>query len=96
MIHLAFIVNPIHDEDKMGRINLQGALNFLEAARRCAPERVLVSSYANVYGAWPDNPVPLPEEVPPQAAAQVSLLRPTRPLSNTHWRLLPLSSPKSW
>jgi UDP-glucose 4-epimerase len=67
MIHLAFVVNPIHDDALMGRINLEGTQNFLEAARACRPERVLVSSSATAYGAWPDNPVPMDEDAPIRA-----------------------------
>ena len=64
MVHLAYVVDPIHDEALMGRINIDGTNNFLDAARRCSPERILVSSSATIYGAWPDNPIPLCEDSP--------------------------------
>jgi len=64
MIHLAFVVDPIRDEELMGRVNRGGTGSFLAAARRCSPQRVLLSSSATVYGAWPDNTAPLGEDSP--------------------------------
>jgi UDP-glucose 4-epimerase len=64
VIHLAFVVDPIRDDALMGRINQVGTANLLDAAGRCRPERVLLSSSATVYGAWPDNTAPLAEDAP--------------------------------
>jgi UDP-glucose 4-epimerase len=61
-IHLAFIVDPIPDEAKMQRVNVDGTRNALAAA--AGVEQVLVASSGTAYGAWPDNPVPLKETDP--------------------------------
>lgn len=45
-----------------GEVNVGGTANVL-AAR---PGRVVLASTAAVYGAWPDNPVPLPETARPR------------------------------
>lgn len=64
LVHLAFILNPIHDEALMYDIDVNGTQNALEAAERAGVSQVLVASSATAYGAWPDNPVPIPEEQP--------------------------------
>jgi UDP-glucose 4-epimerase len=64
LVHLAFVVNPIHDEYAMYEIDVGGTQNVLEAASAAATEHVLVASSATAYGAFPDNPVPLTEDHP--------------------------------
>jgi UDP-glucose 4-epimerase len=64
VIHLAFILNPIHDEHTMYEIDVGGTQNVLEAAAESGVEQVLVTSSATAYGAFPDNPVPLTEDDP--------------------------------
>ncbi|MGH9105747.1 MAG: NAD-dependent epimerase/dehydratase family protein [Acidimicrobiales bacterium] len=49
-----------------GRQNLTVLRNVLDAAEAIEPLQLLHLSSATVYGAWPDNPVPLTEEVPPR------------------------------
>ena len=61
VIHLAFVVNPIRDTDRMHAINVDGTRNLLDAVSRTKPERLLVSSSATAYGAWDDNPIPISE-----------------------------------
>ena len=63
-IHLAFIVNPIHDEKLMHRINVDGTRYFLDAAEKAVVPKIMVASSGTAYGAWPDNPVPLYESDP--------------------------------
>ncbi|MBI2060772.1 MAG: NAD-dependent epimerase/dehydratase family protein [Nitrospirae bacterium] len=63
-IHLAFILNPIHDVRRMARVNIDGTRNFLQAVEALNIKRILVASSATAYGAHPDNPVPLNEEHP--------------------------------
>ena len=60
-IHLAFIVDPIPDEAKMNRVNVEGTRNALAAAVAGGSRQVLVASSGTAYGVWPDNPVPLTE-----------------------------------
>ena len=63
-MHLAFILNPSHDEALMYDIDVNGTHNVLEAAAAAGTEQVLVTSSATAYGAFPDNPVPLTEDDP--------------------------------
>ncbi|MBW1989861.1 MAG: NAD-dependent epimerase/dehydratase family protein [Deltaproteobacteria bacterium] len=64
MVHLAFVLNPTHDEKRMAEINLSGTQKALDAAAEAGVRRILVTSSATAYGAWPDNPVPLRETDP--------------------------------
>lgn len=64
LIHLAFVLNPIHDENRMYEIDVGGTQNVLEAAEAAGVQQVLVTSSATAYGAFPDNPVPIREEHP--------------------------------
>lgn len=64
ILHFAFIVDPIRDDARMHDVNVNGAKNVLEAAARIQPRRLMVASSATAYGAWPDNPVPMPETQP--------------------------------
>jgi nucleoside-diphosphate-sugar epimerase len=53
-VHLAW------DPDRPG--NLRALRNLLDAAAAVEPRQLVHLSSATVYGAWPDNPVPLTEE----------------------------------
>ena len=64
LVHLAFVLNPMHDEHAMYEIDVGGTQNVLEAASAAGTEHVLVTSSATAYGAFPDNPVPLTEGHP--------------------------------
>lgn len=64
LVHLAFIVNPIHDETLMHTVNVGGTRAVLSAADRAGTPQILVASSGSAYGAWPDNPVPLTEKHP--------------------------------
>jgi len=64
LVHLAFVLNPIRDEHTMYDIDVNGTANVLEAASRAGTSHLLVASSTTAYGAWPDNPVPIPEEHP--------------------------------
>lgn len=63
-VHLAFIVDPIPDEELMHRVNVEGTRNALRAAAAGDTPQVLVASSGTAYGAWPDNPKPLREDHP--------------------------------
>src|SRR2546423_5071398 len=69
VVHLAFVLNPIHDEDLMYEIDVGGTHNVLEACSSAGVEQVLVTSSSTAYGAFPDNPVPLTEEHPVRGVA---------------------------
>jgi UDP-glucose 4-epimerase len=64
LVHLAFILNPSHDEHFMYDVDVNGTHNVLEAAAAAGTGQVLVISSASAYGAFPDNPVPLTEDDP--------------------------------
>jgi UDP-glucose 4-epimerase len=64
LVHLAFVLNPIRDERTMYDIDVNGTANVLDAAAAAGVPHLLVASSTTAYGAWPDNPVPIPEEHP--------------------------------
>lgn len=64
VVHLAFVLNPIHDDSRMHDVNINGLSNVLSAVHKTRPQRLLVASSATAYGAWPDNPVPIEETWP--------------------------------
>jgi UDP-glucose 4-epimerase len=64
LVHLAFILNPMHDENAMYEIDVGGTHNVLEAASAAGTKQVLVTSSSTAYGAFPDNPVPIDEDWP--------------------------------
>lgn len=63
-IHLAFILNPIHDVSRMEKVNVGGTRNFLQAVDALKIRKILVASSATAYGAHADNPMPLDETHP--------------------------------
>ena len=69
LVHLAFLLNPIHDEQAMYEVDVNGTHNVLEAASAAGTEQVLVTSSAVAYGAFPDNPVPITEDHPVRGVA---------------------------
>lgn len=70
IVHLAFVVNPIHDSQRMRDINVNGTRNVFESVRQLRPDRFLMASSGTAFGAWPDNPVPLSENWPLRAREQ--------------------------
>ena len=67
IVHLAFVLQPMRDEKKMREINVVGCQNVLAAAQAAQPARLMVSSSATAFGAWPDNPVPMDDVWPLRA-----------------------------
>lgn len=65
VVHLAFTVldRGIHPE-QVRLINVEGSLNVFEAAARAGATKIVYASSIAAYGAWPDNPVPIPESHP--------------------------------
>jgi UDP-glucose 4-epimerase len=62
LVHLATVVDPIPDETLMARVNVEGTRRVLDAAAAVGVRKVIRVSTAAVYGAWPNNPVPLTED----------------------------------
>lgn len=67
VVHLAFIMEPIKDESQMRDVNVNGSQNVFRSAARAGVERIVYTSSATVYGAHPDNEIPLTEESPLRA-----------------------------
>ncbi|MEF8792136.1 NAD-dependent epimerase/dehydratase family protein [Thiohalorhabdus sp.] len=67
VIHMAFVVlgsalgRRRKERNLMRSINLEGSRNLFTAARLAGVGHVIHTSSVAVYGAWPDNPVPLTE-----------------------------------
>jgi len=53
LVHLAFIVDPIHDEEEMYDINVSGTRNVLKICEDLGIGHVIVASSGVAYGAWP-------------------------------------------
>ncbi len=75
LVHLAFILNPSHDEHFMYDVDVNGTHNVLESAAAAGTEHVLVTTSAVAYGAFPDNPVPITEDHPVRGVADFSYAR---------------------
>lgn len=67
VVHLAFIMDPIHDEAEMRDVNVNGSQNVFRSAAKAGVKKVVYTSSAVAYGAHPDNDVPLTEESPLRA-----------------------------
>jgi UDP-glucose 4-epimerase len=63
-IHLAFILVPGHDTEKARRVNIVGTKYFLKACQEAPVQWLLFLSSNTAYGAFPDNAVPLTEDLP--------------------------------
>src|SRR5919202_7111647 len=75
LVHLAFILNPRHDEHLMYDVDVNGTRNVLEAASLAGTGQVLVASSSTAYGAFPDNPEPITEDDPVRGVAGFSYAR---------------------
>jgi UDP-glucose 4-epimerase len=75
LVHLAFILNPSHDEGFAYDVDVNGTHNVLEAADRAGTRQVLVTTSGVAYGAFADNPVPLTEDDPVRGVAGFSYAR---------------------
>jgi nucleoside-diphosphate-sugar epimerase len=67
LIHLAFVMDPIKDEKAMRDVNVNGSQTVFKAAGRARVPKVIYTSSAIVYGAHPDNKIPLTEDGPLRA-----------------------------
>lgn len=64
VLHLAFVVKPIHDIKRMHDVDYNGTRNILEHARRSGAAHVIVTSSTLAYGAHADNPETIREDAP--------------------------------
>jgi nucleoside-diphosphate-sugar epimerase len=67
VIHLAFVMDPIRDEGLMRDINVNGSQNVFKSAGKAGVGKIVYTSSATVYGAHPDNDLPLTEDSPLRA-----------------------------
>jgi len=67
VVHLAFVVDPLRDGERMRDVNVDGTRNVLEAAGATGVRKLVYASSATVYGAHPDNDFPLTEASPLRA-----------------------------
>jgi nucleoside-diphosphate-sugar epimerase len=67
VVHLAFVMDPIKDEAEMRDINVNGSQNVFRSAGEAGVPKVIYTSSAVAYGAYPDNEVPLTENSPLRA-----------------------------
>lgn len=66
VVHLAFIVNPMHDDDLMHDIDVNGTRNILDATAACVARHLVVASSSSAFGAHADNPDWLSEKDHPR------------------------------
>jgi len=66
VVHLAFVVNPMHDEDLERDIDVRGTMNVLSATASCKARQLVLASSTTAFGAFPDNPEWLTEEDQPR------------------------------
>ena len=64
VLHLAFVVKPIHDLKKMHAIDAGGTTNILEQSFSAGVRQFITTSSTLAYGAHPDNPPLLTEDHP--------------------------------
>lgn len=64
IIHLAFVVSPMHDKKEMYDIDVNGTRNVIEAGIEAGVKKFIITSSTMVYGAWEDNPEWLTEDSP--------------------------------
>jgi len=62
--HLSFAVGPELEDDEAAAVNVDRMVRVLDAAGALGLGQIVLSSSAAVYGAWPNNPVPLTEDAP--------------------------------
>jgi nucleoside-diphosphate-sugar epimerase len=74
LVHLAGLHHPDVSAADRRAANVRGTANVLEAASAAGVRHVTLVTSAMVYGAFPDNPVPLDETAPLRAQRDDSLV----------------------
>lgn len=74
LVHLAVDTGLDGDRKARSEHNVRAAQTVLTAAAACGVRRVVLCTSAMVYGALPDNPVPLDEDAPLRAVPDGGLL----------------------
>jgi nucleoside-diphosphate-sugar epimerase len=65
VLHLAFLMNPLHDAARERAIDVGGSLNVLEESNRTrSVEQLVLLGSTSAYGAWPSHRRWLPEMTP--------------------------------
>ena len=64
VVHLAFDVGTEGEAQQLAARNIDVAARVLDAAGDAGIRQLVLNSSAAVYGAWPNNPVPLTEDAP--------------------------------
>jgi UDP-glucose 4-epimerase len=64
IVHLAGMVEATADRSLLAHINVEGSRRLLAAAATVGAARIVTTSSAAVYGAWPNNPLPITEAAP--------------------------------
>jgi UDP-glucose 4-epimerase len=62
IVHLAAVPGPSLDDALFTRVNIGGTRRLLGAAGAAGVRKVIRPSSTSVYGAWPNNPVPITED----------------------------------
>jgi len=62
--NLAWSLVPPREAERLANVNLEATRRVLAAADAAGVRTLVHLSSATVYGAWPDNPLPLTEEAP--------------------------------
>ena len=74
VVHLAVDLRPQPDRRAQRQRNTRGAQTVLTAAFAAGVRRVVLVTSAMVYGARPDNPVPLSDDAPLRAVPEASVV----------------------
>jgi nucleoside-diphosphate-sugar epimerase len=74
VVHLATTYDVHARPDERRALNVRGTAAVLDAAAAAAVDRVVIVTSADVYGAVPGNPVPLPDAAPLRATPGDDLL----------------------
>ena len=74
VVHADLDTSPDTDPAERTRHNVRGTETVLTAAAAAGVRRVILRSSAMVYGALPDNPVPIPDRAPLRAVPDGSLV----------------------
>jgi len=64
VVHLAYVVPPLHDKSLMENVNIGGTRNILASLLKSPVEQIIYTSSATAYGFHADNDNPLTEDSP--------------------------------